>query len=235
MAARDDLYRDSWWLYKGYTETFQDDVSFYRDFCRQHRSLELFAGYGRVANPLMRQGVDLETVELSPVFAKFINLPTARNHVCDVLCFQPTETFGRIFAAYNSFCLLTEPAQQARFFRNLRLWLSDGGRASLSYYSADHWKDAVPGEFTFEDQKIAYIPKWDLSERRQGFGTWIDEYHFGRRVVQHTYRVKLHEDPRILETSLAPAGLKLHSIVRDFQRKSVSEPGWIDFIVEKAS
>ncbi len=210
-------------------------MEFYRAFCGRRPSLELFAGYGRVANPLVSRGVDLETVELSPSFARSINLPKDKNHVCSVLDFKPRRTFERVFAAYNSFCLLTDPADLARFFRNLRLWLSDGGRACLSYYSADHWADAVPGRFTLEGRIVEYTPRWDLSERRRGFGTWIDEYRVGRRVVRHSYRVRLHEDHPKLAASLSRAGLKLDSVVRDFKKADVSEPGWLDFLISKAS
>ena len=227
-----DLYAESWEFYKAHTEAFIDDIQFYRDFCGNKKSLELFAGYGRVANRLISMGVDLETVELSANFAKQIALPSTRNHVADVLAFDPKRKFDRVYAAYNSFCLLTTDTAIDRFFKNLRGWLTDNGVACLSYYGVEFWKDAVPGEFDFGGRKIKYVPKWDLGQRGQGLGTWIDEYHDQGRIVTHRYDVRLHEDPKALDSLLRSSGLRLTSVTKDFNQAQVSEPGWVDYIVQ---
>lgn len=219
-----DLYEKSWALYKAHTEHFLEDVESYADFCGSRRSLELFAGYGRVANPLTAAGVDLETVELSPSFARFIDLPRSKNHVCGVLDFRPRRKFERVFAAYNSFCLLSGPGDAERFFGLLRDWLTDDGVASLNYYSARHWKDAAGGDFLFEGRRVRYEPKWDLSRREDSVGRWIDEYRLDGATVSHDYAVRLYEDRDALSGLLAQAGLRLKAVEEP-------EPGWLDFLI----
>ena len=57
-----NLYEESWRLYKHHTESFLDDLNYYRSFCQGHKSLEMFAGFGRLANRLASVGIDIETI-----------------------------------------------------------------------------------------------------------------------------------------------------------------------------
>lgn len=127
-----NLYHDNWFLYKAQAEGFNDDFDYYLNLCRGKKTLEIFAGYGRVSNMLLANSVDLETVELDPNFAQFINLPQAKNHICDVLKFDSDNKYECIISAYNSFPLLTNEGDFRAFFKRMCALLCDGGILSLS-------------------------------------------------------------------------------------------------------
>ena len=97
-STTNDVYKDSWELYKYHGEQFNDDIDYYKDFCLGFDTLELFAGYGRLTNPLSAMGIAIETVELSRRFSEFIQLPPHKVHVMDVLDFQPSRQFDRVIA-----------------------------------------------------------------------------------------------------------------------------------------
>lgn len=228
-----DSYRTSWALYKAQTEGFTDDIDYYARFTGQHPTLELFAGFGRVANPLLERGVPLETVEINADFAKSIRLPPERSHVCDVLDFIPAAPVSRVFAAYNSFCLLREEALVERFFAQVGAFLCKGGQASLNYYHPDYWADAVEETFDYAGQAVHYMPGFDLSERKTGLGVWIDTYHIGDEIISHRYETRIYESALDIEPFLAGTGLRLIGEIENFNNNEVKEPGWIDFLLEK--
>lgn len=102
------LYAESWKLYKAQSETFIDDQEYYYNFCKNYKTLEMFAGYGRLTNFLAAKKVDIQIVELEREFAKFINIDPERKHIQDILSFTSSSKFQRIIAGYNSFCLFTK-------------------------------------------------------------------------------------------------------------------------------
>jgi hypothetical protein len=226
-----DLYEESWEIYKAHSEVFVDDFKYYFDFCQGHESLELFAGYGRVANHLIEKGIDLTTVELSPEFSKLINLPEEKRIAGDVLEYAPDKKFKRIFAGYNSFCLFSKEEDIQKFFDKLATWLDDDGLASLNYYSTDHWADAVAYDFDYKGQTINYVPSWDLSKKSEKIGKWVDIYKIGEQELTHDYTVRVYEDESDLLPFLDRAGLKLVDTVKEFNLEEIMEPGWIDYIV----
>jgi len=228
------LYQNSWELYKAHTESFADDIKYYCEFAGGYKTLELFAGYGRIANQLLSHQQYLEVVEIEPEFAKFIDLQASRKHVCDVLTFEPSHYFERVFAAYNSFCLFVDEADIFRFFQLLDSYLVAGGRASLSYYHPDYWSDAIGYAFEYEGVMIDYVPSFDLSMRETDrTGIWIDSFHYGEQTIVHEYKTKVYETPKDVEKYLDGTSLTLINVVHDFNQKEVEEPGWQDFIFEK--
>ena len=230
-----DLYAQSWDLYKCHTEAFTDDVEYYAQFIDGHHSLELFAGFGRVTNPLTALGHTIDTVELSEHFAKFIKLPVSRNHVGDVLTFQPRQKFNRIYAAYNSFCLLTTEVEIHRFFDNLAAWMPTGGRASLNYYHTDYWAEAVESQIAYRNNvMVKYHSSFDLSARyTDKRGVWIDHYSIDNKKYAYRYPTRVYESGKDLAPYLDGTGLRLVDSIENFGRNNVTEPGWIDFILEK--
>ena len=228
------IYEDSWKLYKAHTENFSDDVLYYQEFIEGYDSLELFAGYGRLTNKLAESGADIEAVEIEPRFAQFIDLPKNRIHVMDVLDFQPGKKYDRIFAAYNSFCLLTSDEDVRRFFSLLDSYLKPGGLVSLSYYHTDFWDSAYRFSFDFEGDRIDYEPGFDLSEKDEsGTGVWIDTFFAGEVKTQHKYVTKIYESSNDIEKAMAHTSLELREVVTDFNNENVEEPGWIDYVLER--
>jgi len=226
-----DLYKDSWRLYKEHTENFIDDLDYYLNFCSGKKSLELFAGFGRISNKLVNEGVDLETIELSSAFSEFINLPASKKHVGDVVDVVLPNRFDRIFAAYNSFCLLTEDHQLATFFLNVAQMLSKDGLVSLSYYHPDLWEESLPLKLKVSGVDVSYEPSFDLSKRSEKKAIWRDVYSLQGKSIKHEYPVRIFENDNDLIKFLEPAKLRIIDKVVDFNNPEVSEPGWIDFIL----
>ncbi|MEJ2045975.1 MAG: class I SAM-dependent methyltransferase [Reinekea sp.] len=230
------LYANSWKLYKAVTEFFSDDIAYYKEFIGNTHSLELFAGYGRVTNQLVEQGASIETVEILPEFSQFIELPANHKHVCNVLDFQPEINGGyqRIFAAYNSFCLLTDSAEIQRFFHLLETWLQPNGLASLNYYHPDYWNVARQFNFQYKGQDVHYRPSFDLSNRHNGVGRWIYEFELGDdRKVTYKYNTRIYETIDCLNKFLQNTTLVVESRVDNFNINNPMGPGWVDFILKK--
>jgi hypothetical protein len=186
-------YLNSWRIYKEHTKNFNEDRQYYLDFCRGHRTLELFAGFGRLTNYLFANSVDIESVELEKNFAKFIKIPKDKNHICDVLHFKPKVKFERIFAAYNSFCLLTNEKNVLQFFKNLDSWVLKNGLISLSYYHPNAWESAkgIESNFIYLGNNVKHISRFDLSKRNEGLGIWFDEYHYNAKREICSYPTKI--------------------------------------------
>ena len=226
-----DLYAESWRLYKHHTENFADDLEYYRTFCKNRDSLELFAGYGRITNHLAEAGVNIETIELSNEFSSLIKIQEHKKHVGDVTKVVLPKKFERIFAAYNSFCLLTTDSQLQSFFKNLSDMLSQNGLISLSYYHPDFWEEAVSSKFKYEEHIVSYEPTFDLSGRAEKKAVWKDVYVINSRKILHEYPVRIFESHEDLLPFLKPNNLRIVSVVENFNNPEISEPGWIDYLI----
>jgi SAM-dependent methyltransferase len=235
--TENNLYVDSWRIYKAHSETFSDDTGYYIKLCTGFKTLELFAGYGRLSNPLVAAGIDLETVELEGRFTQCINLLPDKNHIGDVLTFQSPYKFERIIAGYNSFCLFTRDDDIRKFFSQVDDLLVPGGIASLNYYHQDYWATAVSYDFSYGDQTIHYQPRFDLSKAEtDGQGLWIDEYSSQNGWMGTCkYPTRVYRDAAELRVFFSHTKLELIREVREFgmEPNQVSEPGWIDYVLQK--
>jgi len=229
-----NLYLDSWDLYLHHTAEFDDDLNYYLEFCNGHKSLEMFAGYGRVTNFLASKGVDIEIIELSPDFASKVKLPANKIHVGDVVTIVLPLKFDRIIAAYNSFCLLIDQEAVLGFFKNLAAMLTPNGLASLSYYHPDAWPSEKSYDFKYKDTNVKYVPEYNLNDRAQKKGVWVDRYLFNGKEDVHTYPVRIYESSADLEPFLKPAGLKIKEIVENYHNPSTGVQTWVEYILQKA-
>jgi SAM-dependent methyltransferase len=233
------LYDKSWQFYKAQSESFNEDYAYYYNFCKGHKTLDLFAGYGRLANFLISQGVDLEIVEIEKEFAKFIDLDDQKKHIQNVLTFTSTTQFDRIIAGWNSFCLLTKEEDIKKFFSQVDSLLIPGGYASLNYFNTNYWKDAPSGELIIDGIKISYVPSFDLSKAKEGYGLWIDEYEFMQfnqlEKRKFEYPVRVYENADALTKYYKHTSLELIDLVENFglEKEKISEPGWIDYVFKK--
>ncbi len=228
-----DLYKESWELYKGHSSKFTDDFQYYADFCKQNPTLELFAGYGRLTNFLAAQGIDIESVELSPDFSAHIQIPEEKRHLGDVTEFRLDKKFRRIIAGYNSFCLITDPKLIAKFFRNVAALLVPNGRASFSYYHPDAWKSATGDDFIYKNEIVTYDPSHDLSQRDAKHGVWIDRYKYQNQTITFDYPVRIYESEIDLVPFLKDTNLKIIDVIYNYNNSEISEDGWQEYILQK--
>lgn len=231
-----NYYAESWEIYKHHSEGFDLDFDYYLNFCKGYTTLELFAGYGRLANPLHKAGVDIETVEMEPNFTKYIQLPLYKNHICNVLKFKSEHKFERIIAGYNSFCLLTEDVDIELFFTKLDSLLEESGKVSLSYYHQNAW-EAEPDykqSFNYKGHEVVYLPSCDLSEEQRNKGLWIDRYKSNEFDISFKYPTRLYEDEKSLIPYLKNTKLEVTDVIHGYNKKPPSL-GWIEFVLQKKS
>lgn len=228
-----NLYAESWKLYKAHSESFLDDLQYYMEFCKGYRSLEIFAGYGRLTNLIAESGSDIECLELSPDFSKHILLPESRKHVCDVLKFDSNTQYQRIFAGYNSFCLLNSADKQRAFFRILEEILTDDGKISLSYYHPDYWHLDQPSEFLLDGNKITCSPSFDLSDREHKQAVWIDSYTWEGGSCEHRYPVYVIENQEELEALISPTSLTIEKVIFNYNNEKLKGQGWVEYLLKR--
>lgn len=232
---------ENWQLYKAQHESFKDDQEYYYQFCKNHKTLEIFAGFGRLTNVLAIRGIDIEIVEIEENFARFINIDSSKKHIVDILKFNSKNQFDRIIAGYNSFCLLTKTRDIQKFFSLINDLLTPGGYASLNYFHTDYWKDAPIGEIVVDSQKIYFKSSFDLSKAKEGYGIWYDEYEFEKsdqsEKLKCTYPVRIYENVEDLIPLYNHTNLELVDLVENFglDKEMISEPGWIDYVFKKKS
>ncbi|MCX4030434.1 hypothetical protein H0A36_26835 [Endozoicomonas sp. SM1973] len=227
----DDVYE----INKAFTENYTDDLDFYLEFCTDHTTLELFAGYGRVTNFLCQHDVDIESVELLNEYSKYIKLPTNRVHTCNVLDFKPLRTFDRVIAAYNSLCLLTKDKDIIAFFKNLDSWLNSGGMAVFSYYHPDYWHEAAIDAFQYKGSNITYLPSFDLTARNQKKAKWTDVFKTDNEQLLLEHDIRVYENAADLAPYLRSTDLDIIDVVENYNKdkSELVEPGWVDFVLKK--
>jgi SAM-dependent methyltransferase len=226
-------YAESWSLYKAQSESFKDDFEYYLDLCFGKKTLEVFAGYGRLSNYLISKGVDLETVELEPKFAKYINLPTERNHIGDVLTFESKERYERIIGAYNSFCLFLSDEDINRFFRLMSALLAPGGILSLSYYPLDSWVEHPQSEVFCENVTYQYRSFFDLSNIKNDIAVWMDEFKTDTYSQIFKYPTRVYSCDQKVTFFAEQAGLKPVTTVINYNKKIDGER-WVEYVFTKA-
>ena len=233
------LYTKSWQFYKAQSEAFDEDLQYYYDFCKNQKTLDLFAGYGRLTNFLAARNIDIEIVEIENDFAKFINIDPSKKHIQDVLAFTSPSPFDRIIAGWNSFCLLTKDNDIKKFFSIVDTLLIPGGYASLNYFDTNYWKDAPSGALTIDGIRISYVPSYDLSKAKEGHGVWFDDYEFTQsgslEKRRFEYPVRVYENADALTQFFQHTSLELVDAVENFglAKDEISEPGWIDYVFKK--
>lgn len=230
-----NYYIESWSFYKSYYQHVDIDYEYYLNLCKGFKTLDIFAGFGRLTNYLASEGVDIESVELEPNFAKFIQLPKEKNHVCNILDFDSTNKFERIIAAFNSFCLFTEEKDIISFFKKLDSLLVQGGIVSLSYYHPDYWEMGI-GETDYFDhmgQTAELVCECDLSKRNKKLAVWIDIYRYKSHDYRYEYPTRVYESFSCLMPFLKGTQLKVIDVVKNYNKPDLPYPGWFEFVLKK--
>lgn len=234
-----NLYENSWKLYKAQSEIFTDDYEYYFNFCKNHKTLELFAGYGRLTNYLCNRGVDIEAIEFEPKFGEFITIDKSKIHIMDVLEFNSHTQYERIIAGYNSFCLFTSEIDIKRFFSLVDSLLMPGGYASLNYYDISNWKNALLTKIYNERNEINYLTNFKSTSNNKEIGTWTDEYESAIanefKKFKFEYPVRVYQNVDALYPFFKHTSLKLVDVIKDFglESEKISESGWIDYVFQK--
>ena len=95
------IYDDQFWWKK-------DDIEFWKKVLYPHTStvLELAAGTGRVAHPLIKEGFNYMGLEISKSYCDYANQSFINKSKClfqgDIRCFDFNKKFDKIFIPFNS-------------------------------------------------------------------------------------------------------------------------------------
>ncbi len=227
-----NLYQESWELYKTHSDFFTYDFDYYYQFCYGKKTLEPFAGYGRLSNHLINKGVNLYTNELSPDFTSFINLEPSKKHIGDFLKYPLGDKFERIIIAYNSFSLITKEEEIRDMFSLIENLIERNGKISLSYYHPDYWPDDTIYKFKYKGEVINYQSKFDLSDRHNKNGIWQDLYEKDGAVITHSYNLRVYEDKNDLAKMISHTKLKIIGEIRNYNNKEISEEGWTEYVLQ---
>lgn len=220
-------------LYKANTQDFLEDISYYYDFCNGFKSLDLFAGYGRITNELIKKGVDIEAVELEEEFIQYIDLPDEKKYRCNVLEFTPKKQYDRIFAGFNSFCLINQEEDIYSFFKMLASICSYNGLISLSYYPRNNWDDPSEFEFELNKKKIRYSSDYKISTVDTSQAVWIDHYMIDGDIYNYKFPIKIYKETDDLLKYTKKSGLRLEKIIKNYNQSNISIPGWVEYVFKK--
>lgn len=231
-----NLYENSWEFYRIESQDFSDDFDYYKNLCRNKTVLELFSGYGRLANQLMSIVSKMVCIELEKKFTDFINIPKNDIHICDVLKFNTTEKFERIIAGYNSFTLLLKDEDVLKLFKNIHSWLTADGIASLSYYNYETWSPSEKKEISLGDDGYIYSSNLIKNKGKSNIGIWVDTYsniNTGE-IMQFDYPVRIYESSHNEIAKFSNlAKLELIDIVKNYGNKNESETEWLEYVFKK--
>lgn len=130
------------------------------------RALEFAIGTGRLAIPLMRSGVSVAGIELSPAMVTQLRQKIGEDElpvvVGDMATSEVPGEFSLVYVAWNSISNLRTQAEQVQCFRNAALHLSAGGHFVVELF-VPPLRRLVPGQVA--------VP-FDVSEDHTGFDTF---------------------------------------------------------------
>ena len=163
----------------------------------------------------------------------YILLPEHKKYTCNVLDFNPNKQYDRIFAAFNSFCLITKDIEIHNFFNNLASLCKPNGLISLSYYPKDHWDDPSEFDFILNGKKISYYSTYKISQTDPTQARWFDHYQIDGHSYHYQFPIKLYHSDEILISYTKRNQLQLVDKINNYNKKDISIPGWIEYVFEK--
>lgn len=130
------------------------------------RALEFAIGTGRLGIPLMRSGVPVAGIELSPAMAARLGSKVGSDElpvtIGDMATTVVEGEFSLVFLAWNSISNLRTQSEQVECFRNAARHLCEGGHFVVELF-VPPLRMLVPGQVA--------VP-FDVSEEHTGFDTF---------------------------------------------------------------
>ena len=148
-------------IYDAYVRTDLDVPFFIEESLRASGPvLELMCGTGRLSLPLIRAGIPLTCVDISPDMLSELRRKLAESGLTaniveqDVAVLSLKEQFDLALLPFNSFSELTSPDDQLSALRSIRTCLRPGGRLILTLHNPPVRLTRVTGE----DYEIGRFP-----------------------------------------------------------------------------
>lgn len=142
-------------------------------------ALELAIGTGRVALPLLRRGVPVSGIELSPAMVARLRAKAGQDELPVVVGDMARETvpgeFSLVYLVFNSLSNLRTQQEQVECFRNAARHLAPGGRFVIELW-VPPLRRLPPGQLA---------APFDVSDGHLGFDTYD---LVAQECVSHHYR-----------------------------------------------
>lgn len=164
----------------------EEEIRFYFSYAENRRSLEIAAGTGRIALPLLQSGCDLYGIDGSWNMLKVLHSKldmTDRNRFILWDARQPPypaedHSFEFVFVAFSTFSLLhnqVEDAGDNRILHEISRLLKPGGHLVIN-----DWRTTL---FDREDKVKNLPPVWVHEHKHDTHGDIVEEHHNRFKIV----------------------------------------------------
>lgn len=176
-------------VYDGWAEFYHasldpdhDDVPFYRDLAREADgpTLEVACGTGRIYLDLLRDGVDVDGIDVSRRVLDVLEREAARDGLdptvrkADVRTFEADREYGLVVFAFRAFNHLLTLDDQRAALERVRDALAPGGRLALASfvpsveYVAEHYGEREVQEFAYDGETYRSVMEPTLKDEVEG-------------------------------------------------------------------
>ena len=203
-------------------EVVEPAVDFLFRLARFRPALEFAIGTGRIGIPLMRRGLPVIGIELSPSMAQRLRTKVSEADLPVVVGDMTTAAvpgeFGLVFLVWNSITNLRTQMEQVECFRNAARHLAPGGRFVVELF--------VPPLRRFPPGLVA-VP-FEVSEAHSGFDTFdlatqeCNSHHYTRQpngTIRYSVGHFRYIWPAECDLMAQLAGMELESRVEDWNGK----------------
>ncbi len=197
--------------------------------------LELGAGTGRLALPILKQGHAYTGIESSPAFVKY-----AKNKLAqfgekatmlegDMRSFELDQKFQFIFIGFNSIFHLMNERDVLSFFQSVKKHLTNDGTFLIDTFIPDPL-------FLYRDKQRYYVMEFDMPGRDHCIVSEINEYDNETQInhIQWYFNYEDKEEPEVftfdmhmifpdtMDRLLTDAGLVIRGKYSDYEKSPLS-------------
>jgi len=146
------------------------DIAFYLNRYKnfQGTAVELMAGTGRLAIPLLESGINLDCVDISKgllerLSNKIVSENLSSNIYCqDIRYLDLKEHYDLVIIAFNSFSEIIDKEDQKKVFKSIYNILSDSGEFIFTLYNPQFRRKSINNnlafinEYSYKNEKIIF-------------------------------------------------------------------------------
>ena len=209
--------------------------------------LELGAGTGRLALPILKQGHAYTGIESSPAFVKYAKNKLAQfgeNATMlegDMRSFELDQKFQFIFIGFNSIFHLMNERDVLSFFQSVKKHLTNDGTFLIDTFIPDPL-------FLYRDKQRYYVMEFDMPGRDHCIVSEINEYDNETQInhIQWYFNYEGKDEPELfsfdmhmifpdtMDRLLTDAGLVIRGKYSDYEKTPLTLTGISITTIEKA-
>jgi len=206
--------------------------------------LELGAGTGRLALPILKQGHAYTGIESSPAFVKYAKNKLAQfgeNATMlegDMRSFELDQKFQFIFIGFNSIFHLMNERDVLSFFQSVKKHLTNDGTFLIDTFIPDPL-------FLYRDKQRYYVMEFDMPGRDHCIVSEINEYDNETQInhIQWYFNYEGKDEPELfsfdmhmifpdtMDRLLTDAGLVIRGKYSDYEKTPLSSESQLQIYV----